>query len=105
MSRTIRRKGAAHEHYWVLRDWVRVDGFRREVLISEHSTEGRKILAKYHSDNEFTISMFPSWYRRQMNRLLRAKQRQAMQFFRCQEDPMDGPTRLPVFKRNGQWWW
>ena len=54
MSRTYRRRGQRHEYRWVLRDWKMLP-FAAPVLIDRHSPEGRRRIARFHSDAEITM--------------------------------------------------
>jgi len=55
MSRTYRRRGQTHEYRWVLRD--RSDATPRwaHALLDRHSREGRRAIARLHSDAEVTM--------------------------------------------------
>ena len=71
MSRTYRRRNRTDEYRWVLREWTfgPVAGFR---LIDRHTAEGRRAIARFHSDSTITMSSAaPHWYRRVFNKKLR----------------------------------
>ena len=55
MSRTYRRRGERHEYRWVLRETVFNAGRITHVLIDRHSPEGRRAIARFNSDAEFTM--------------------------------------------------
>lgn len=63
MSRTYRCKKDKHliNYYSILRDW---NPYCREDNINPKSKEGRKRIAKFHSDNPCCIRNWngPSWY-------------------------------------------
>src|SRR5215467_4383400 len=72
MSRTYRRRGERHDYDWVLRDSRWVDGALIPFLIDVHSKEGRRAIARFHSDACWTLrSRPPRWYRRVHDRQLR----------------------------------
>ena len=55
MSRTYRRRGQRHEYRWVLRDWKRKNFVLIPVLLEARSEEGRRAIARFHSDAESTV--------------------------------------------------
>ena len=72
MSRTYRRRGERHEYRWVLRDWNAPDLPGARTLLERHSREGRRAIARFHSDAEITMrSGPPRWYRREFDHRLR----------------------------------
>ena len=63
MSRTYRRRGERHEYRRVLRDWSLATTFATSVLLDRRSRDGRRAIARFHSDAEFTMrSAAPRWY-------------------------------------------
>ena len=74
MSRTVRRKN--YVPYWVGTDWERIDGIFQRVKL-----EGKALqleLTKYHSDwgsGAYWVKNAPAWFRRDKERLKRAKDR------------------------------
>jgi len=73
MSRTYRRKNQTHGLYWVLRDYTRAAGATAGFMyvpvdIPARSAEGRKRLAKYHSDHAFVDGQAPHWFRKLFKR-------------------------------------
>ena len=72
MSRTYRRRGERHEYCWVLREFVFESGSSTHIAIDRDSPEGRRAIARFHSDAEFTMrSAAPRWYRRLFDHQLR----------------------------------
>ena len=72
MSRTYRRKNQNHDYRWVLRDYVRLaEPQTRFMLVAIHipasSPEGRKRLAKYHSDHASIYGEAPRHVRKLFN--------------------------------------
>ena len=64
MSRTIRRKNAYYEYYWVLRDWDFSGEYLKCIPIEAKSNVGKQRLAKFHSDaNKAFQEPGPSWFR------------------------------------------
>jgi hypothetical protein len=55
MSRTYCRRGQRHEYRWVLRDWIWNDRRLVAVPIDARSKEGRRAIARFHSDAEFAM--------------------------------------------------
>ena len=50
MSRAFRRRGQRHDYDWVLRDDRWVNGALVPFLIDAGSKEGRRAIARFHSD-------------------------------------------------------
>jgi len=72
MSRTYRRRGQTHEYRWVLRDRSDATPWWANALLDPHSREGRRAIARFHSDAEVTMrSSAPRWYRREFDHRLR----------------------------------
>lgn len=87
MSRTIRRKKPFDAYFWVLRDYVFQDGYCRDIRIDPKSKEGRKRLAKYHSDCGDFMGNAPHWYCRFYQKTMRQEgRRQLHLFFNNPED-------------------
>ncbi len=55
MSRTYRRRGERHDYAWVLRDYRSFGGALVPFLIDPRSTEGRRAIARFHSDAFWTL--------------------------------------------------
>lgn len=71
MSRTYRRRRHRYEYSWVLRDWETVS-FVAPLQLDRHSPEGRRAIARFHSDAEITLrSTAPRWYRKAYDQRLR----------------------------------
>jgi len=72
MSCTYRRRGERHDYDWVLRDYRWVNGALVPFLIDARSKEGRRAIARFHSDAYWTMrSAAPHWYRRIVDHRLR----------------------------------
>ncbi len=72
MSRTYRRRRHRYEYGWVLRDWEAAAPSGTTVLLDPRSSEGRRAIARFHSDKEVTIGgAAPRWYRKIFDRRLR----------------------------------
>lgn len=64
MARTYRRRQEKHEYRWVLSDVQRLPGLRwRRVSIDRHTPEGRRRLARFHSDAHRPSCRVPAGYR------------------------------------------
>jgi hypothetical protein len=55
MSRTYRRRGERHAYDWVLRDCRWVNGVLTPFCIDARSKEGRRALARFHSDAYWSL--------------------------------------------------
>jgi hypothetical protein len=55
MSRTYRRRGQRHDYDWVLRDFCWVNGVLVPFWIDPRSKEGRRAIARFHSDACWTL--------------------------------------------------
>ena len=99
MSRTYRRKqGIKEDQWWVLREWY--CGLY-VVRHSPRSKEGKKRLAKYHSDAEVTMQQVPKWYKVAFcRRPFRRKEKQAL--YRA---VFHGEDKFPVPKNDAMYYW
>jgi hypothetical protein len=105
MSRTYRRCSQRHDYDWVLRDYRWFNGALASFLISARSKEGRRAIARFHSDACWTLrSAAPRWFRRifdHRQRTLNIKQLRRW---------LDDPSYDPVFEvrhrhiANWNWW-
>lgn len=105
MSRTYRRRGARHDYDWVLRDYRWLDGALVPFLIEPHSKEGRRAIARFHSDACWTLrSTAPRWYRRIFDHQLRTLN--TRQLRRWLNDPDYNPVFQARHRHNANWsWW
>ena len=105
MSRTYRRRGERHEYRWVLRETV-FDGCRfTHIPLDRHSPEGRRAIARFHSDAEFTMrSGAPHWYRRIYDHGLRTmNDRELRRWF---ADPGYDAVQQVRHRHAANWsWW
>lgn len=74
MSRTYRRKNERHEYHRVLRDYSQEAYLPAYVPVDRHSKEGRRALARFHSDAYTSMSLkssaprkFRKSYQRRLN--------------------------------------
>jgi hypothetical protein len=104
MSRTYRRRRHRYEYSWVLRDWRTVP-FVAPVLIDRHSPEGRRVIARFHSDAEITIrSTAPRWYREVFDRRLDTFNDKQLR--RWLADPGYDPVMQARHRHAANWsWW
>jgi hypothetical protein len=105
MSRTYRRRGARHEYNWVLSDWDITQPFGVRIHLDRHSKEGRRALARFHSDAEVTMgSTAPRWYRHVFDHRLRTMNDRELRRW------LADPGYAPVFqirhlhRANWSWW-
>ena len=104
MSRTYRRRRHRYEYSWVLRDWA--DGpFVAPLSIDPRSPEGRRAIARFHSDNEITMrSAAPRWYRKLFDRRLRTFNDKQLR--RWLADPGYDPVMQAWHRHCANWsWW
>jgi len=57
MSRTYRRLPQRYEYRWVLRDWEAAVPPGTAVLFDSNSPEGRRAIARFHSDSDRKITV------------------------------------------------
>ena len=105
MSRTYRRRGESHEYRWVLGDSKWNGAFFVFSPIDPRSKEGRRSLARFHSDVCFTLRSRPSrWYRRVHDHRLRTRNERQLRRW------LDDAGYDPVFQArhlhcaNYRWW-
>lgn len=105
MSRTYRRRGERHDYDWVLRDSCWVNGTLVIFRIDPRSKEGRRAIARFHSDAHWSLqSCAPRWYRRIFDHRLRT--RNAKQFRRWLTDPGYDPVFQVRHRHDANWgWW
>src|SRR5687767_6553570 len=105
MSRTYRRRRHRYEYKWVLRDWKANVPFGTAVLLDSRSREGRRAIARFHSDAEITLrSTAPRWYRKTFDR--RLSNFNAKQLRRWLADPEYDPVMQVRHLHRANWsWW
>ena len=104
MSRTYRRRGERHEYRWVLRGWVIDSGCVRPFLIDCWSPEGRRAIARFHSDSNHYKSGVPHPFRR----IFKQRQRtsNARELRRWLADPCYDPVVTVRHRNSAKWaWW
>lgn len=99
MARTYRRKQKTHEYCWLLTDWRRGPG---RVRVDPASPEGRRRLARFHSDAQRTLRMAPAWYRRVDEHQKRHREDMA-----CRTIPQHGGGEALAIRRRPtvRWTW
>ena len=105
MSCTYRRRGERHEYRWVLRDWNAAAPFWARAMLDCHSPDGRRAIARFHSDAEFTMrSAAPRWYRRVFDHGLRTMNDRELR--RWLADPGYDPVMQASHLHQANWsWW
>jgi hypothetical protein len=69
MSRTYRRRRHRYEYSWALRDWKASVASGTTVMLDSRSREGRRAIARFHSEKEVTMGgAAPPWYRKVFDR-------------------------------------
>lgn len=107
MSRTYRRRGERHELGWVLRDFVfdAESGSFMRCPIDPRSREGRRAIARFHSDAEVTMKGgVPHWF----CRIFKRRQRNAdtRELLRWLAAPGYDPVMQPRHRHSAKWaWW
>jgi len=105
MSRTYRRRDERHEYRWVLRDWVIESGRVTPAVLDRHSTQGRRAIARFHSDAESTMKGgVPRWFRRIFKR--RQRNANTRQLLRWLADSGYDPLMNARHRSSAKWaWW
>ena len=105
MSRTYRRRGERYECRWVLREWAVEPGRLTPVMLDRRSPEGRRALARFHSDVEATMKGgVPRWFRRIFKR--RQRNANTRQLLRWLADPGYDPVMNARHRSSAKWaWW
>jgi len=105
MSRTYRRRGERHEYRWVLREWIFESGGLTPILLDRNSFEGRRAIARFHSDAQFTMKGgVPRWFRRIFKR--RQRNANTRQLLRWLADPGYDPVVNARHRSSAKWaWW
>lgn len=112
MARTYRRSGEHFEYRWVLREsvWVtdKNTSFRwlRETSVHPDSTEGRRRIARFHSDAETTMHKVPKPFRQSLNRRSRAAENRRLRTAIRDNSTLEDGVFLGIRPRNarGLWW-
>jgi hypothetical protein len=104
MSRTYRRRRHRYEYRWVLRDWI-IAPYVAPVPIDPRSPEGRRAIARFHSDKEVTMGgAAPRWYRKVFDRRLRTLNDKQLR--RWLADPGYDPVMQVRHRHDANWsWW
>ena len=109
MSRTYRRKNQKHDYRWVLRAYARPIGSHSLLMfvavnISASSLEGRKRLAKYHSDHALVFGQAPRQLRKSFKRSQRMGHRLEIgRWLKDSEYPVQCDPRT---RHSATWaWW
>lgn len=105
MSRTYRRRAERHDYDWVLRDYRWVNGALVPFLIDPHSKDGRRAIARSHSDACWTLgSTAPRWYRRIFDHRLCTHNAKQLRLWLT--DPGYDPVFLIRHRHNANcsWW-
>ena len=103
MSRTYRRRGQRQEYYWVLFDRQLRTPFG--ALLDPRSREGRRAIARFHSDAGITMrGSAPRWYRRVFDHRLRTFNNKQLR--RWLADPGYDPIAQVRHRHGANWsWW
>lgn len=104
MSRTYRRRGERHDYEWVLRDYRWANRALIPFFIDLRSKEGRRAIARFHSDAYWTLrSAAPRWYRRSFDH--RQRTLNARQLRRWRDDPGYDPVFDTRHRHCANWAW
>ena len=105
MSRTYRRRRHRYEYRWVLCDWRNAPFLGAPLLLDRHSPDGRRAVARFHSDNEITMrGAAPRWYRKVYGRRLSTFNDKQLR--RWLADPGYDPVMLAWHRHAANWsWW
>ena len=105
MSRTYRRQGERYEYTWVLREWAFDSGRLVRIQIDRHSVEGRRAIARFHSDAQVTMNGSPPhWFRRVFKR--RQRNANSRELRRWLADPGYDAILNIRHRHSARWeWW
>jgi len=105
MSRTLRRKNQQHDYEWVLIDWESCIPGIRSPRHDPLSALGLKVIARYHSDSQVTMSSTaPRWYRKSYDHRLRTRNNRQMR--RWLEDAEFDPVFEASHRHDANYsWW
>jgi hypothetical protein len=105
MSRTYRRRGQRHDYRWVLRNFHWINGVLIPFQVDPNSNEGRRAIARFHSDACQTMrSAAPRWYRRVFDHHRRTLNKR--QLSRWAHDPGHDPVCDVRHRHSANWaWW
>lgn len=105
MSRTYRRRGERYDYDWVLRDSRWVNGLLTPFPSDARSKEGRRAVARFHSDAYWSLrSPAPHWYRRIFDH--RQRTLNTRQLRRWLDDPGYDPVVDVRHRHSANWsWW
>lgn len=103
MARTFRRVDARHDYSWTLDDPAAPLHAPRRL--DPRSVQGRRALARYHSDATITLAQTaPRWYRKISDRRIRMRNR--MELHRWLRNPDFDPVFRDWHKHEANWsWW
>jgi hypothetical protein len=105
MSRTYRRRGERHEYRWVLYDRSDATPWWAHGLLDPRSKEGRRAIARFHSDAEVTMrSGVPHWFCKIFKR--RERNADTRELLRWLADPEYDPIMQSRHRHSAKWaWW
>lgn len=103
MSRTLRRRNARHEYTWVMSDFVFIGNLLTRIRIDRHSSEGRRLINRFHADGGGQKGP-PPFFRRSHNKRLDTANENELR--RALHDPAYDPVFLARHKSSAKWaWW
>ena len=105
MSKTIRRKSGKPD-YWVTHDIERIEGTWQWEWVKLEGKDLDKSLAKYYSDHGIGNRYYknaPAWYKKDIERIRRAKRRQEVRRIIKQGDYEEYEFE-PIKKNAGYYW-
>jgi hypothetical protein len=103
MSRTYRRRRERYHYRWVLSDWVLESDYLRAFLIDRRSPEGRRAIARFHSDASHHRSSVPHWFRRIFKQRQRTSNTRELR--RWLDDSAYDPMMDVKHRHSAQWAW
>ena len=105
MSRTYRRRGERQEYRWVLHEWTFEAGHLQCIMLDRNSTEGRRAIARFHSDAQMSMTGGVSrWFRRIFKR--RQRGANTRELLRWLADPGYEPLMNARHRNSAKWaWW
>jgi hypothetical protein len=105
MSRTFRRRRHRYDYRWALLDPGSPGLFWSRKLLDKNSREGRRAIARFHSDAYFSVrSPAPRWFRSEFDHQLRTRNDRELR--RWLADPGYDPVTQVRHLHRANWsWW
>jgi len=105
MSRTFRRRRHRYDYRSALLDFDAPGPLWSRKLIERNSSEGRRGIARFHSDAYFSArSPAPRWYRREFDHRLRTRNDRELRRWLADPDYDPVTQARHLHRANWSWW-